>query len=207
MHAPNPFGGRRTGFCFGGAHGYHQAAAGFHDRDTPLRPRCRHRARRVAQAVARLGRLRLSRCARSRRRVPGPRAGLCLRSAGQSDHRRARSQGDEDGGRRGHRLLRDRHGGDRRDDARAPAQGRPRRGQPVPVRQHGEPVQHARLARDGHHVRRRDGRRQRGACADARRRGSSSSRRSPTRARRSPISRGSALSPRSAEFSTSSTTR
>jgi cystathionine beta-lyase/cystathionine gamma-synthase len=38
-------------------------------------------------------------------------------AAGQPDHRRARSQGDEDGGRCGHRLLLDRHGGDRRDDS------------------------------------------------------------------------------------------
>ena len=47
------------------------------------------------------------------------------------------------------------------------ARGRPRRRQPVPVRQHGEPVQHARRARRGRHVRRRDRRRQRGARADA----------------------------------------
>ena len=90
------------------------------------------------------GRLRLSRRARSRRRVPGPRAGLRLRPAGQSDDRRARSQSDamEDGvatvcfatgmaaiGALMLALLQRR---------------RPRRRQPVPVRQHGEPVQHAR---------------------------------------------------------------
>ena len=141
--------------------------ARIHDRDPSFRRGRRRRARRAAQAAASLRRVRLSRCARPRRRVPGPRAGLRVRPPGKPDERRARGEGDEDGGRRRDRLLRDRNGGDRRGDAGAAARGRPCRLQPVPLRQHGEPVRHAGGARGRDHVRRRDGRRQRRARAEA----------------------------------------
>ena len=95
--------------------------ARLHDRDPAFGSRRADRARRAAQAAARIGRLRLSRRARARRGVPGTRAGLRLRPARQSDHGRARGQGQRDGGRRRDRVLRHRHGGDRRDPARAAA--------------------------------------------------------------------------------------
>ena len=87
----NPFGGAaRRVFCLRTTDGNDRTRphARLHHRDPAFRPRRRDRARRAAQAAARLGRLRLPRRARARRRVPGPRAGLRLRPAGQPDLRR-----------------------------------------------------------------------------------------------------------------------
>ncbi len=76
-----------------------------------------------------------------------------------------------------------------------------------PVREHEQPVPDAGVARDAGNVRRRHGCRGRRARAYAPRRGWCSSRRSRTRARRSPTSNGSASSARRATCFTSWTTR
>ena len=139
--------------------------------------------------------------ARPCRGVPGPRSPASS-TAGRATRRRRRSKPRSTRWRRGSRPSASRPAWPRsaRVMHRAAEGGRSRRREPVPVRQHEQPVPDAGVARHAGDVRRRDRRRGRRARACAPRRGWYSSRRSRIRARRSPTSSGSASSARRADI-------